>query len=108
MSSQPFGGHGLVFSAIQPPEKSGSPSRPLGAGAVMFGEPSAFLGMPAVGYFTHCAPTTAGRAHARASTTTTVVAASTRTSRADRITPLVSRALQKVRSNLAARRSKQP
>ena len=91
MSSQPSGGHGLVFSAIHVPERSGVPSRPFGAGAVMFGEPSAFLGMPAVGYFTHCARTNAGMTKDKASTTTVVVAEPTRIARSDRITPPASR-----------------
>src|SRR5262245_64500877 len=69
MSSHPLDGHGLVFSAIHVPERSGVPSRLFGAGAVMFGEPSAVLGMPGVGYFSHCASANAGSMKATISAT---------------------------------------
>src|SRR5690349_1549624 len=50
--------HCRCWAACQIPDKSGLPSGSRGAGAVKSGLPSAFLGMPSVGYFNHCAATT--------------------------------------------------
>src|ERR1051325_5664008 len=47
---------GNASSVSQIPERSGLPSAIRGAGAVRLGLPSASLGIPAVGYFSHCAP----------------------------------------------------
>src|SRR2546427_10071171 len=55
MSGQPSGGHGLLCSISQIPDKSGCPSMDRGAGALRFGEPLAVRGTPAVGEFNHCA-----------------------------------------------------
>jgi hypothetical protein len=53
------------------PDKSGLPSAVRGAGALRFGRPAAVLGTPAVGYFTHCAPT--GKAVANNASTMNLV-----------------------------------
>ncbi len=60
MSGQPLGGHGLVLSASQIPEKSGFPSAVRGVGAPKFGTPLGVFGTPAVGYFSHWAQTITG------------------------------------------------
>src|SRR5438034_8151654 len=55
MSGQPSGGHDLLCSISQIPDRSGCPSMDRGAGALRFGEPLAVRGTPAVGKFNHCA-----------------------------------------------------
>src|SRR2546426_12287743 len=44
---------------IQSPDRTGLPSAVFGTGAERFGFPSGVRGMPAVGYFTHCAAASA-------------------------------------------------
>src|SRR5215471_11049699 len=60
MSKQPVGGHGLLCSMSQMPDKSGLPSTVRGAGADRLGRPSDVFGTPAVGYVSHCAETVRG------------------------------------------------
>src|SRR5947209_12758086 len=57
MSAHPPGGHGLLCSMSQMPERSGLPSEVRGVGAVRSGRPLLAFGTPAVGYFSHCAET---------------------------------------------------
>ena len=55
MNSPVPGTHGRRFEACQMPEKSGLPSGRRGVGAFRLGVPSAFLGTPGVGSFSHWA-----------------------------------------------------
>src|SRR5262245_58203103 len=55
MSAQPSAGQGRFLSGSHVPEKSGWPSAVRGAGACRWGDPSANLGTPGVGYCSHCA-----------------------------------------------------
>src|SRR6267143_4569598 len=71
LSAAPVGLHGRVFSASHIPERSGFPSAVLGAGAPRFGVPAGVLGIPAVGYFIHCAASGAQIAIATLKTTNT-------------------------------------
>src|SRR5262249_4441547 len=51
--------HCLACAPCQTPDKSGCPSGRRGAGAVRSALPSGFLGMPSVGYRSHCPDATA-------------------------------------------------
>src|SRR5215471_17417844 len=68
--------HGILAADNQMPEKSGLPSGCFGAGAFMFGLPSAVRGTFGVGYLSHCACDARG-ADSRATATDTAIAAFT-------------------------------
>src|SRR5580704_8501703 len=70
----------LGSPVVQTPEKSGLPSARRGGGADRFAVPSAFRGVPAVGYLNHCAARGTGK-KATARLKTAAVASALRESR---------------------------